>query len=144
MGSTFFLKFHSILCSSAFKFLMNPSTPRILHIGIWLEETKGNRAIVGYFFYENLRPNQQLNVIGYKVLLQNLLKLLFLGFFLVICQTGWRILLFIDCFFTFIWPLKVIKTLFTYFNHQSKSITPLNCNMTLIQLVFSRGDTALC
>ena len=71
-------------------------------------------------------------------------KHLFLGFFLVICQTGWRILLFLDCFFTFIWPLKVFKTLFTYFNHQIKSITSLNCNMTLIQLVFSRGDSALC
>ena len=43
-----------------------------------------------------------------------------------------------------IWPLKVIKTLFTYFNHQIKSITSLNCNMTLIQFVFSRGDSALC
>ena len=62
-------------------------------------------------------------------------KLLVLGFFLVICQTGWRILLFLDCFFTFIWPLKVIKTLFTYFNHQIKSITSLNCNMSLIQFV---------
>ena len=71
-------------------------------------------------------------------------KHLFLGFFLVICQTGWRILLFLDCFFTFIWPLKVIKTLFTYFNHQIKFITSLNCNMTLIQFVFSRGDSALC
>mgnify|MGYP006908648787 CR=1 FL=1 len=71
-------------------------------------------------------------------------KHLFLGFFLVICQTGWRILLFLDCFFTFIWPLKVIKTLFTYFNHQIKSITSLNCKMTLIQFVFLRGDSALC
>ena len=71
-------------------------------------------------------------------------KHLFLGFFLVICQTGWRTLLFLDCFFTFIWPLKVIKTLFIYFNHQIKSITSLNCNMTSIQFVFSRGDSALC
>ena len=39
---------------------------------------------------------------------------------------------------------KVIKTLFSYFNHQIKSITSLNCNMTLIQFVFSRGDSALC
>ena len=70
-------------------------------------------------------------------------KHLFLGFFLVICQTGWRILLFLDCFFTFIWPLKVIKTLFTYFNHQIKSITSLNCKLTLIQFVFLRGDSAL-
>jgi hypothetical protein len=38
----------------------------------------------------------------------------------------------------------MIKTLFTYFNHQIKSITSLNCNMTLIQFVFLRGDTALC
>ena len=38
-------------------------------------------------------------------------------------------------FFTIIWPLNVIKTLFTYFNHQIKSITSLNCNMTLIQFV---------
>ena len=60
-------------------------------------------------------------------------KHLFLGFFLVICQTGWRILLFLDCFFTFIWPLKVIKTLFTYFNHRITSITLLNHYMTLIQ-----------
>ena len=44
-------------------------------------------------------------------------KLLFLVFFLVICQTGWRILLFLDCVVTFILPLKWIKTLFTYFNH---------------------------
>ena len=47
-------------------------------------------------------------------------------------------------FFTFIWPLKVIKTLFTYFDHQIKSLTSLNCNMTLIQFVFPRGDYALC
>ena len=32
------------------------------------------RIIGGYFFYENLRPNQQLDVIEYGVLLQNLLK----------------------------------------------------------------------
>ena len=70
-------------------------------------------------------------------------KHLFLGFFLVICQTGWRILLFLDCFFTFIWPLKVIKTLFTYFNHQIKSITSLNCNTKLIQFVLLRGNSAL-
>ena len=31
------------------------------------------RAIVGYFFYENLRLNQQLDVIEYGVLLQKLL-----------------------------------------------------------------------
>ena len=34
------------------------------------------RIIGGYFFYENLRPNQQLDVIEYGVLLQNLLKTL--------------------------------------------------------------------
>jgi len=49
-------------------------------------------------------------------------------------------------FLTFIWPLKVTKTIFTNkaYNHQIKSITSLNCNMTLIQFVFSRGDSALC
>ena len=34
------------------------------------------------------------------------------------------------------------KTLFTHFNHQIKSITSLNCNMTLIQFSFSRGNHA--
>ena len=47
-------------------------------------------------------------------------------------------------FFIFIWPLKVIKRLFTYFNHQIKSITWLNCKMALIQFVFLRCDIALC
>ena len=28
------------------------------------------------------------------------------------------------------WPLKVIITLFIYFNHQIKSITSLDCNMS--------------
>ena len=32
------------------------------------------RAIEWYFFYENLRPNQQQDVIEYGVLLQNLLN----------------------------------------------------------------------
>ena len=30
-------------------------------------------------------------------------KHLFLGFFLVICQTGWRILFFLDCFFFYLY-----------------------------------------
>ena len=41
------------------------------------------------------------------------------------------------------WLLVLTETLFTYFNHQIKSITLLNCNMTLIQFVFLRGDAAL-
>ncbi len=41
------------------------------------------RAIEGYFFYENLRLNQQLDVIEYGGVLQNLLKtFIFRGFFL--------------------------------------------------------------
>ena len=49
------------------------------------------------------------------------------------CETPCRL------FFTFIWPLKVIKTLFTYFNHQIKSITSLNCNMTYNPICISEG-----
>ena len=41
---------------------------------------------------------------------------------------------------TFIWPLKVIKTLFTYFNHQITSITSLDCNMILIQSFIYEGS----
>ena len=39
-----------------------------------LKNTVRSRAIAGYFSNENLRPNQQLDVIGYNVLLQVLLK----------------------------------------------------------------------
>jgi hypothetical protein len=39
-----------------------------------LKNIQRTRAIEGYSFYENLRPNQQLDVIGYKVLVKNLLK----------------------------------------------------------------------
>ena len=39
------------------------------------------RAIARYFFHENLRPNQHLDVFEYGVLLQNLLKtFIFSGF----------------------------------------------------------------
>ena len=38
---------------------------------------------------------------------------------------------------------RVMMAHVRYFNHQIKSITSLNCNMALIQFVFSRGDTAL-
>ena len=39
-----------------------------------LRNIQRTRTIKGYFFYENLRPNQQLDVLGYKGFLQNLLK----------------------------------------------------------------------
>jgi hypothetical protein len=46
------------------------------------------RKIKGYFFYENLRPNQQLDVIEYGVLLQNRLKtFIFRGFFLLFAKS---------------------------------------------------------
>ena len=103
------------------------------------------RATEGHVLNENLWWNVQKDVIEYKVLLRNLLKTFtFKGFFLVICQTRWRIPLFVDCFLTFIWPLKVIKTLFTYFNIHINSKSSLDCNMTRIQSFFPRGDTALC
>ena len=105
-----------------------------------LRNIQGTRNIKGYSFYENLRPNHMTCRAFCKISWKHL----FLGFFLIICQTGWIILLFLDCFYTSIWPLKVIKKLFINFNHQIKSITPLNCNMKLIQFVFSRGDSALC
>jgi hypothetical protein len=45
------------------------------------------RAIEGHFINENLWPNRQLYVIGYKVLLQNLLKtFIFRGFFLLFAK----------------------------------------------------------
>ena len=51
-------------------------TPPLKNIGL-------TRAIEGYFFYENLRLNQQLDVIEYGGVLQNLLKtFIFRGFFL--------------------------------------------------------------
>ena len=39
-----------------------------------LENIEQTRAIEGCVFYENLRPNQQLDVIAYGALLQNHLK----------------------------------------------------------------------
>ena len=39
-----------------------------------LGNIQGTRNIKGYFFYENLRPNQQLDVQAMYGLLQNLLK----------------------------------------------------------------------
>ena len=45
------------------------------------------RIIEGYIFYENLRPNKQLDVIEYGVLLQNLLNtFIFRGFFLIFAK----------------------------------------------------------
>jgi hypothetical protein len=49
-----------------------------------LKNIQQTRAIEGYFFYENLRPNQQLDVIGYKLLLQYLLKTFIFRFFLLL------------------------------------------------------------
>jgi hypothetical protein len=39
-----------------------------------LKNIQRTRTIKGYLFYENLRPNQQLDVLGYMGFLQNLLK----------------------------------------------------------------------
>ena len=37
----------------------------------------------------------------------------------------------------FFWPLKVLKTLLTYFNHQIKCKTSLDCDVTLFHLLFT-------
>ena len=81
------------------------------------------RTIAGYFFNENLRPKLQLDVIGCQALLQNLLKTLLFRDFYCYLQNQMKNFTLSRLFFTFIWPLNVIKTLFTYFNHQIKSKT---------------------
>ena len=47
-------------------------------------------------------------------------------------------------FQAFFWPLKVIKTHFSYFNHQIKSKPSLDCNMRLIKFSSLCPDTAVC
>ena len=59
---TYRLNQKSSLLAQCFKILMTP-----------LKNIQQTRAKEG-IFYENLRPNHQLDVIGYKVLLQNFLK----------------------------------------------------------------------
>ena len=108
-----------------------------------LRNIQGTRNIKGYFFYVNLRPNQQLDVLGYKGFSQNLLKTCIFRTFSCHLQNWMKNFTLSRLFFTFIWPLNVIKTLFTNLNHQIKSISSINCNITLIQFVFSRGDSAL-
>ena len=84
------------------------------------------------------------NVQAMQGLLQNLLKTIIFRGFSCHLPNWMKNFTLSRLFFTFIWPLKVLKTLFTYFNHQIKSLTSLNCNRKLIQFVFSRGDPALC
>jgi hypothetical protein len=67
------------------------------------------RAIEGHVLNENVWPKVQLDVIGYKVLLQNLLKTFTFRVFSCYLPNRMKNSTLSTLFLTFIWPLKVIK-----------------------------------